>query len=202
MAAARPGASAAARRRRRAGLRVGLCWPKQRLRRRQEAGEGSGAGLAYRPGRAVRVDGLRVYGCLAAGAFQYTVSTCTTKLHAGSMRTGSTSIACVPIPQGTAVGASTRRLHSTCFEPRAIRSPQRRQVVSLIALLPPLPDRASGQSPSPPPQHVLRPQDRRPRRPCVSFSPPPLLGAPPPPPPPPHGGALRRSLRARRCRRR
>ncbi len=107
MAAARPGASAAARRRRRAGLRVGLCWPKQRLRRRQEAGEGSGAGLAYRPGRAVRVDGLRVYACLAAGAFQYTVSTCTTKLHAGSMSTGSTSIACVPI------GASTRRLQST-----------------------------------------------------------------------------------------
>ena len=78
-------ASAAARRRRRAGLCVGLCWPKQRLRRRQEAGEGSGAGVAYRPGRAVRVDGLRVYACLAAGAFQYTVSTCTSKLHAGSM---------------------------------------------------------------------------------------------------------------------
>ena len=56
----------------------------------------------------VRVDGLRVYACLAAGAFQYTVSTCTTKLHAGSMSTGSTSIACVPI------GASTRRLQSTC----------------------------------------------------------------------------------------
>ena len=44
---------------------------------------------------AVRVDGLRVYGCLAAGAFEYTVSTCTTKLHAGSMSIASTSIACV-----------------------------------------------------------------------------------------------------------
>ena len=73
-------------------------WPIRRGKRR---------GAADRA--AVRVDGLRVYACLAAGAFQYTVSTCTTKLHAGSMRTGSTSIACVPI------GASTRRLHSTCM---------------------------------------------------------------------------------------
>ena len=50
-------ASAAARRRRRAGLCVGLCWPKQRLRRRQEAGEGSGAGL-----RTGRRSGRRGYG--------------------------------------------------------------------------------------------------------------------------------------------
>ena len=70
-----------------------------------EAGR-SGAGL--RTVRAVRVDGLRVYACLAAGAFQYTAGTCTTKLHAGCMSTGCTSIACIPI------GADSRRLHSTC----------------------------------------------------------------------------------------
>eukprot|EP01045_Picozoa_sp_COSAG04_P015547 COSAG04_NODE_1235_length_7625_cov_36.004651_7_plen_274_part_00 len=58
---------------------------------------------------AVRVDGLRVYACLAAGAFQYTVSTCTTKLHAGCMSTGCTSTACVPI------GADSRRGQSTCL---------------------------------------------------------------------------------------